>query len=124
MRDVKRDLVFVSVESLAKSRVSQLDARTHTHTADEWLARRSSHYVHNTHAHTQTQEKNIHALSGIRNLDLSNRVDVDVLHCTATVYPFLDAFAKMRQFTVSFVMSLCPTCSYSSSHWTDLHETW
>jgi len=53
-----------------------------------------------THArtHAQIQETNIHALSGIRNLDPSNRVAADyTVYCTATVYPFLEALAKMRK---------------------------
>ena len=41
-------------------------------------------------------------------------------HCISV----LDAFAKRRKFTISLVLSLCPSAwSYSSSHWTDLHET-
>jgi hypothetical protein len=38
---------------------------------DDWLAGRRDRHLHNTQ---QTQETNIHALSGIRTRDLGNRV--------------------------------------------------
>jgi len=121
MRDVKRDLIFFSVESLAKSVVgqfflrflyhSELYARTHTHT--------------HIHSHTQIQETNIHALIGILNLDPSNRGGCRLHlilhgHCVSA----FRCVRKNAKFTLSFVMSLCPSAwSYSSSYWTDLHET-
>ena len=46
----------------------------------------------------------------------------------ATEYPFLDAFAKLRKATTSFIMYVCPTVrpfarmEYLGSNWTDFHE--
>ena len=53
---------------------------THTHTPGRTplkgvSARHRGHYLHNTH---QTQEKNIHAVTGIRTLDPSNRTAEDL----------------------------------------------
>ena len=119
-------------EVSALRRIRRKHARAHTHTHTHTHTQRTSDYfvaaatTYTKQTHTQIQETNIHALSGIRNLDPSNRVEADyTLHCTATVYPLLDAFAKMRKFIISFVMSVCPSAwSYSSFHWKDLHKPW
>jgi hypothetical protein len=55
---------------------------TNTHTPgktplNEWSARRTYHYLHNTQ---QTQETIIHALSGIRTRDLNNQAAADLSH--------------------------------------------
>jgi hypothetical protein len=38
----------------------------------------------------------------------------------------LGAFAKLRNVTISFVMSVCPSVRMEQlgSHWTDIHEIW
>jgi hypothetical protein len=40
--------------------------------------------------------------------------------------PFLGAFAKLRQATISFVMSVCPFIRMEQVgyHWTDFVEIW
>ena len=105
MRDMKRGLLFF-LQSLVKSGVghiflkflyqAELDARTHapthshTHngrvisTSQQPL--RTQHAHTHTHTHTHTQETNIHALSGIRNLDPSNRVDADYTYTARPLY--------------------------------------
>jgi len=57
-------------------------AHTHTHThhrtrLKEWSAHGRGRYLHKTR---QTQETNIHAFSGIRNRDPSNRASTDPRH--------------------------------------------
>jgi len=55
---------------------TKLDTRTHIMThVNECSGRRQGHYLHNTQ---ETQEKNTHALSGIRNNDPSNREATDL----------------------------------------------
>jgi hypothetical protein len=64
--------------------VSRIRVKTHTHThidgstpLEEWSARRREPYLHNTQ---QTQETNIHALSGIRTRHPSSQAASDLRH--------------------------------------------
>ena len=77
-------LFFLSVAQQANSGPSRLIvevSRSHTPgrtPPNEQSARRRLHYLHSTQ---QTQETNMHALSGIRTRDLRNQADAD-LHIT------------------------------------------
>jgi hypothetical protein len=78
--------------SLSQQTISDLDSLflrflDHTQTLtpsrtplNEWSARRRGHYLHSTQ---QKQESNIHALTGTRNRDPSNRANSDLRLRTA-----------------------------------------
>ena len=94
---------------LGRSIVEVYRRHTHTHTVglplDEWLAGRRGRYLQNTQ---ETQEMNIHALSGIRTRDTSSRAAVDLLlvNCTlvdcSLFYLFSRLIWTIKDWTAAF----------------------